>query len=489
MDLSSHPDLRAGLDQIRAELLNDMRREVLTLMQRTTGAPSSAQGSPSLHRYAAERHVAILKESITVGSTGLADIYANGRYDYSGEDNTPVHEDITLRLVGGAGVSLSTGAVVDAYRIHGIWEAIAVTASAGSPLTVTWTPAVTEPPELVADGFFTVSVSGLRWTAETNPVYPYDITIGGDLDPTQGVFPDKEWTFAAPSIPNFWAYLHIGYIYPDAISTPYAYPNEAAHKEATDDADDGGGLRFALSFPLGDADAIADTSDGTNLDLVVRDGQFHQLAIVQLLYNGAHTIPSDLGTPHVTYQSHPPGSKTHMRYVASTRTLYVVDLGRGDIDTVSTQHSPSNSLVIPVGTEDIVQLAPTESGPFYMGLRNDGAIDWDDDYPLQLCAIKTNDDGDLVYLHPYTERMHYRPPPRRRTCLGKILSKIDADSYFVDVYEDGFFDDDGAGKSATSVGAIAYISQTHADDVIPANSVVYLVRCSDHWEFQVPVWL
>jgi len=337
-----------------------------------------------------------------------------------------------------------------------------------NPLSVTW-DAETEK--------WTISVTGLRWTSAQNPTHPEDKSI------TQGVYGDKTWTFSDHlSVKSPQATVYIGWQYPDTVLDPIAKWDKFYTYQA------GYGLRFAIHYHAPDPDDIVDIEDSA-ADKVVYDGTFHQIATVDLYLGGNIVILSDVRTPHVTHTPYVPGDRTHLFWEKSTGTLYLRNIALGNADTAPYQSGLGEySLVIPADTEDIVQLGAVQDAGTRMKLRDDGTVDWDEPYPLQLCEIKTDDTGELVHLKPFTERLHYRPSDSPRVAMGTISSKINDNKYRVKMYENGLWDDDETAAAYTGFED-CYIYQIRVDEEIPTGTVVMLFRFFDHWEFQVPVWL
>ena len=325
---------------------------------------------------------------------------------------------------------------------------------------------------------WTITVTGLRWTSERNPINP------NDTSNTQGTFPNKTWVFSDnldSSTP--FATIHIGWIFPDPATV---FPDVNANKVEVNKTSDGGGLRFAVEYPAGPDVGVEDDST----DKVKANGMFHRIAEIFLARGGTYSIVSDVQTPHITYTPFIGGDETHLHYREDNQTLYLIDIGRGDVDTGFESTFSPPSLVIPVGTEDIVQYGRIEGtlSP-QVKLRGDSGVDWAEEYPLQLCKIKTDSTGLLEYLKPFTQRLHYRPIMPTRHAMGKIVAKISQNVYTVDIYEDGIYDDAGSTKAKTEVATQCFCHQISNYDTIPANTVVYLLRFDDHWEFQVPTWL
>ena len=332
-----------------------------------------------------------------------------------------------------------------------------------SPLKVTYTPPVASP---AADGYWTITVTGLRWTSAQNPTHP------DELDSAQGVFGDKTWIVTDDGITS--GTIYIGYAYRYTLG-PQLPPTTTIR-----------GWFDALVYT-----ATTLVPDDTT-DQVTRDGNFNQLASVSLTAGGAYAITSGIETPHVTYRNYVPGDHSHLWYDSDTKTLYAYALGRDDIATLDIMVPAfAPSLVIPDDTEDIVVFGLVEGDTeASMRLRGDSGVDWKEANPLQLGKIKTDSSGALVWLKPFTDRLHYRQVIMPRFAMGRIKTKITANEYTVDVYEDGLFDDAGSANTPTEAGATAYIDQIHADGIPVADEpVVYLLRFNDHWEMQVPVWL
>jgi len=349
-----------------------------------------------------------------------------------------------------------------------------------NPISVTYTDAVVDPE---TPGFWTIKVRGLRFAT-------YDSANLETTVNSANVLADRTFKIInnldvdTPSI-----YISLGWSLPDfgLDLTPSAFSTWAPYF-----------LYWSvdwLSNPevvIAATDDDADGSENPTSDFEVNfDGQFQQVSRIYLQSSGDYTIEGNVNKPaHINLSSVNLGDKTYCYYNKTLSQLTVFNLIVEDTES------------LPSAVSHTVGIPASSDGTVYFGLTTDpadldspvlyleGSKTSNEPSPMQIAYIKTDADGVLETLHPFTQRNHYRSSaaPSSLTVMAKVQAKISQHKYYLDIYGDGLYDDAGATQAATLTDEDGFINQI-STDTIPVDTVVMAIKVDNHYEFQLPVWL